>query len=107
MTDTTTTPHAYTSTACLHGEHDACRKTCKYCDVSCSCTECDHTSVSGLPEPWVDQARGIARDLLAELSAERRDPELWRRIESDPAFFWLRGEIAPPGIWHQHHQEES
>lgn len=24
---------------------------------------------------------------------------LWRRIQSDPALFWLRGEEAPAGQW--------
>ncbi len=29
--------HAYTSTACFHGLHERCRKTCKFCDVLCRC----------------------------------------------------------------------
>jgi hypothetical protein len=29
--------HRYMSTACLHGHHGACRKTCKFCEVSCRC----------------------------------------------------------------------
>jgi len=27
-------------------------------------------------------------------------PELLRRIASDPALFWLRGEVQPDGEWH-------
>lgn len=41
-------PHAYLSTACLHGRHDDCDSmigiqgtkrpaTCKYCDARCTC----------------------------------------------------------------------
>jgi hypothetical protein len=29
-------PH-YTSTYCIHGEHAACRMTCKTCDAACRC----------------------------------------------------------------------
>lgn len=35
-------PHAYLSTACLHGLHARCRLTCKFCGVMCSCG-CGHT----------------------------------------------------------------
>lgn len=30
-------PHRYTSTACVHGEHAACRGTCKFCADACRC----------------------------------------------------------------------
>ena len=33
--------HSYTSTACFHGLHDRCRKTCKFCGVGCNCS-CGH-----------------------------------------------------------------
>ena len=54
-----------------------------------------------LPEPWVDQARGIARELLRYgLRKNEAVPwELLDRIDSDPALFWLRGEAQPPGVW--------
>lgn len=103
MTDPTAPPpHDYVSTACFHDEHGACRKTCKYCDASCSCRDCDHAVAADLPAPWVDQARDIARELLRYglSGSEAVPPELLRRIESDPALFWLRGEAAPPGEWH-------
>lgn len=29
--------HEYVSTACLHGLHDECRRTCKFCPAACSC----------------------------------------------------------------------
>lgn len=91
--------HAYVSTACFHGECGACRNTCKYCDAVCSCPH--HGSGQVPPEPWVDQARGIARELLRYgLSRhEAVPPELLRRISSDPGLFWLRGEVQPPGEW--------
>lgn len=28
--------HRYLSTACLHGQCDTCRQTCKYCDAACT-----------------------------------------------------------------------
>lgn len=31
--------HPYQSTACTHGLHDRCRKTCKFCSAPCMC-EC-------------------------------------------------------------------
>jgi len=97
--DLAAVPHAYVSTACFHGECGACRDTCKYCDGPCS-HGCHPASARGLPEPWVDQARGIARELLRHaLSASPAPPELVRRIEGDPALFWLRGEAKPPGQW--------
>lgn len=30
-------PHAYVSTACMHGIHDQCRKECKFCKAPCGC----------------------------------------------------------------------
>ena len=33
--------HSYTSTACFHGLHDRCRRTCKFCGVGCNCP-CGH-----------------------------------------------------------------
>lgn len=29
--------HDYLSTACHHGQHDRCRKECKFCAVPCKC----------------------------------------------------------------------
>jgi hypothetical protein len=29
-------PH-YLSTACVHGKHESCRFTCKFCDSGCLC----------------------------------------------------------------------
>lgn len=29
--------HDYLSTACYHGQHDQCRKQCKFCEVGCNC----------------------------------------------------------------------
>jgi hypothetical protein len=94
-------PHVYVSTACHHGKHGKCRNTCKYCDEPCACRECDHASARDLPEPWVDQARGVARELLrySLSTGEVVPPELLHRIEEDRALFWLRGEEQPPGEW--------
>jgi hypothetical protein len=99
-TDATPVPHVYVSTACFHGEHGACRNTCKYCDESCACTSCDHAAVRNLPEPWVDQARGIAAELLDAIYPADVPDDLAQRIVSDAALFWLRGEATPPGEWH-------
>lgn len=33
--------HAYVSTACLHGIHSRCIKSCKFCSAPCQC-DCDH-----------------------------------------------------------------
>lgn len=103
------TRHLYISTACFHGLcGDACRQTCKYCNAPCS-HACHPVSGQSLPEPWVDQARGIARELLRYgLSAtEAVPPGLLHRIATDPALFWLRGEAAPPGEWHDRTGETS
>lgn len=35
--------HAYISTACQHGEHERCRRTCKFCPAECRC-DCGHQS---------------------------------------------------------------
>ena len=96
----TAPPHAYVSTACVHGECGACRNTCKYCDASCA-HPCHPATAGGLPEPWVDQARDIARELLRYGLGKNEavPPGLLRRIGSDPALFWLRGEAVPPGEW--------
>lgn len=29
--------HEYTSTACVHGQHDRCRLVCKFCYSPCEC----------------------------------------------------------------------
>jgi hypothetical protein len=38
--------HDYVSTACQHGQHERCRKTCKFCQTPCCCTECSRHAVS-------------------------------------------------------------
>jgi hypothetical protein len=94
----TTGQHEYTSTARLHGQCGSCRKTCKYCDASCQ-HGC-HTQAGGRPVAGVDQARGIARELLATWQQDRElSDEFCVRLDSDPDLFWLRGEEAPPGTW--------
>lgn len=35
--------HHYVSTACQHGLHDRCRRTCKFCETGCACG-CGHPS---------------------------------------------------------------
>lgn len=40
--------HDYLSTACFHGLHDRCRKSCKFCGTNCKCY-C-HDAASRLPE---------------------------------------------------------
>lgn len=94
--------HEYISTACLHRIcGTACRQTCKFCDVPCLCP-CHRNGIPARPEPWVDQARGIARELLSlTLGGEVIPPDLLRRVEADPELFWLRGEEQPPGEWRE------
>ena len=55
--------HEYMSTACHHGKCGTCRKTCKYCDSPCR-HSCHQDPSATSPLPWVDQARGIAGELL-------------------------------------------
>lgn len=52
------------------------------------------------PSP-VDEARDIARELLAVMRAsyEGVPKELWRRIENDPNLVWLLGEEHPSWEW--------
>lgn len=37
VTDPYEDTHAYLSTACLHGLHGRCRRTCKFCEQPCLC----------------------------------------------------------------------
>ena len=37
-----TEAHNYVSTACEHGLHEQCRRTCKFCPAECLCPYCDH-----------------------------------------------------------------
>lgn len=48
---------------------------------------------------WVDQARAIARELLAVLPMRNLPLDLMARVGDDPDLFWLRGEEVPPGTW--------
>lgn len=98
--------HAYLSTACFHEAqgspelHDACRLTCKYCNAPCRCP--NHPGQFAREViPWVDQARGIARELLDASLSGPVPPGLLRRIADDPDLFWLRSEVPPPGTWHE------
>jgi hypothetical protein len=108
-------PHAhvsttYISTACVHGlcaEKGACRQTCKFCDAPCACP-CHRGSAAALPEPWVDQARDVARELYEAALSHGHGvlpPVLAIRALDDPALFWLRGEERPPGEWHEPHAD--
>lgn len=97
--------HAYVSTACWHGLCDErCRSTCKFCDAPCQ-HDCHLEQVDRvLPPPWVDQARdGFVRllSVLEEAGIDLRtaEPDLHQLIRFDPAWFWARGEVQPPGEW--------
>jgi len=94
--------HVYISTACLHDMCEACRRSCKFCDSPCQCQrpDCTHDTTPPGPAPWVDQARGIARELFAALGPYVPS-RLAQRIEDDPGLFWLRGEETPPGVREQ------
>lgn len=91
----TTAQHEYISTACLHGHCGSCRQTCKFCDASCR-HDC-HGKTGPLPVARVDQARDVARQMLAVLPMRNMPAELLWRIQDDPDLFWLRGEEVPPG----------
>jgi hypothetical protein len=43
--------HQYISTACLHGQHEKCRRFCKYCKVPCACKNCVHVEEVSPPSP--------------------------------------------------------
>lgn len=96
--------HAYVSTACLHEAddpdmHDSCRKTCKFCDAPCQCPGHVAGEVPRV-ESWVEQARGIARELLHR-PRWPGDPSyegMINRILTDPALFWLRKDGTYWGI---------
>jgi hypothetical protein len=49
-----TPAHNYISTACHHDQHDACRKTCKFCAAKCCC-QC-HQAETPAPEGQKDKA---------------------------------------------------
>lgn len=83
--------HVYISTACLHGQCGSCRNTCKYCDSPCRCPlpGCTHRHPGDTtPVSWVDQARGVAAELLhlTRLAGWLPD-ELAGRIAADPDLF--------------------
>jgi hypothetical protein len=94
--------HEYTSTACLHGKCGSCRNTCKYCDSPCLCVHhLNLQSVPGVSRSWVDQARGIAAELLGAATAGQVPQELILRIYTDPDLFWLRGDVQSAGTWRE------
>jgi uncharacterized protein YuzE len=102
LNETPTSEHAYLSTACAHGECGSCRRTCKFCGTSClhGC----HPHTGEQPASPVDQARDIALELLDATRAAGIDlyavaPDLAARLDEDPALFWARGEVQPPGEW--------
>jgi hypothetical protein len=89
--------HSYLSTACYHGKHGTpCRNTCKFCDSPCVCP-CHTEGEREWPETWVEQARGIARELRDSIRPADVPDELQVRIGTDPALFWLRDEPWPAG----------
>jgi hypothetical protein len=72
--------HDYLSTACSHGLHDRCRRTCKFCRAPCRCG-CHADSrellvrnfADALSRPWhrKDMIERIARILaIAEESSD-------------------------------------
>ena len=103
--------HEYLSTACWHELNDdrpelhaSCRQSCKFGDESCRCPNHPENDDRPAPPAWVDQAREVARRLLDAVQITEEglggtDPELRRRIRTDPDLFWLRGEEQPPGEW--------
>lgn len=112
--------HHYVSTACEHavGEgrpslHAACRRSCKFGEdgvESCGCGCHTGTPLEEMPPPWVDQARGIALELLTLIEEDdhfRLPAELAERVRSDPNLFWLRRGEQPPGQWRPHAPESD
>lgn len=98
MSDHLTISHDYVSTACLHDLCGSCRNTCKFCGSPCQ--HACHPQTPGAVAAPVDEARNVAIALLALLGEDiARDAELARRVQGDPALFWLRGEVQPPGEW--------
>lgn len=107
------TVHDYLSTACWHELNDGrptlhaqCRATCKFAEGEpeyCSCPNHPEQDNAPAPLPWVDQARSVAVRLLAALGGPgglaEADPALYREYRTDPGWFWLRGEVQPPGEW--------
>lgn len=51
----TSTPHHYISTACQHGLHEQCRRSCKFCGAICACGKCVH-GASSTPQTTPDAA---------------------------------------------------
>lgn len=78
--------HSYVSTACEHGLHGRCRRTCKFCDSSCICL-C-HRGVEAEVSA-VDDARAVARILWKSSEEAGIDPGEKLGITKP---FWLDGE---------------
>lgn len=100
--DESPTSHDYLSTACAHDQCGSCRNTCKFCGSSCV-HGCHPQTGEQLASP-VDQARDVAMELLGVIRAAGLDldglaPDLASRLRDDPALFWARGEVQPPGEW--------
>jgi hypothetical protein len=103
--------HEYLSTACWHATYDGkpelhagCRNSCKHAPEGevepCVCPCHGEAGTQPGRVSWVDQARDVARELLAEIDNLAVDVgPLAERIRTDPALFWLRGEEQPPGEW--------
>ncbi|WP_329521193.1 hypothetical protein [Spirillospora sp. NBC_01491] len=111
--------HRYLSTACQHEAddgnpelHGSCRQTCKWCNASCMCRRHPAADAAAHPPHWLDQARGVALRLYGHLQArgvdlDDVDPHLARAFREDPAMFWVRGEVLPPGEWRPDTPEET
>lgn len=120
QSETTPWVHRYISTACEHALHEnrpelhaECRLSCKYSPdgvESCTCPHHTGMPLGEMPPPWVDQARGIALELLTLIEEDdhfRLPAELAERVRSDPNLFWLRREVQPPGQWRPHAPESD
>ena len=92
--------HVYLSTACAHDECGSCRNVCKFCGSPC--THRCHSRQQHAPVSPVDDARNIARALLAAFGDDiEAHPDLAAQIRHDPALFWLRGKTQSAGEWEQ------
>lgn len=61
--------HHYVSTACQHGLHARCRRSCKFCATPCDCGLCEHAEPTAAAQPAPD-AVPLMTDKQFEATAE-------------------------------------
>lgn len=98
--------HYYLSTACLHGQHESCRRACEWCTTCCLC-KCHQVRdiiILSANTQFPREACGFilnSEQAVVTCTNVAEDPYSSFRIgPAEAERWWSTGQVV--GVWHSH-----